>query len=82
MNLHEYQSKDLLEKFGVNVQKGRMANSAAEAKEISEWILADSALLCCAGCVVHMLTAARAGNGGDREVHAVLRTSHTPLYPH
>lgn len=43
LNLHEYQSKDLMEKFGVNVQKGRMASNAAEAKEISDWILRDSA---------------------------------------
>lgn len=43
LNLHEYQSKDLMEKFGVNVQKGRMASNAADAKEISDWILRDSA---------------------------------------
>ena len=43
LNLHEYQSKDLLEKFGVNVQKGSMAATSEEALAISNDILAASA---------------------------------------
>jgi len=42
LNLHEYQSKDLLDKFGVNTQKGRVASTPEEALEISKWILNDS----------------------------------------
>lgn len=42
LNLHEYQSKDLLEKYGVSVQKGKVASTAAEAKAISDWILEEN----------------------------------------
>ena len=42
MNLHEYQSKDLMEKYGVSVQVGRMAASEAEAKSIATEILTNS----------------------------------------
>jgi succinyl-CoA synthetase beta subunit len=38
LNLHEYQSKDLMEEYGVNVQKGKMAESAADAAKVSKWI--------------------------------------------
>ena len=31
LNLHEYQSKDLMEKYGVAVQKFRIANTPEEA---------------------------------------------------
>ncbi len=40
LNLHEYQSKDLMEKFGTQVQKGRMAATAAEAEAVAKEILA------------------------------------------
>jgi succinyl-CoA synthetase beta subunit len=40
LNLHEYQSKDLMEKFGAKVQRGRMAASAAEAEAVAKEILA------------------------------------------
>ena len=35
MNIHEYQAKDLFEKFGVHYPKGRMAESPEEAKKIA-----------------------------------------------
>jgi succinyl-CoA synthetase beta subunit len=38
LNLHEYQSKDLMEKYGVQVQKGRMAETAKGAAEVAKWI--------------------------------------------
>eukprot|EP00591_Stephanopyxis_turris_P003441 CAMPEP_0195518000 /NCGR_PEP_ID=MMETSP0794_2-20130614/11923_1 /TAXON_ID=515487 /ORGANISM="Stephanopyxis turris, Strain CCMP 815" /LENGTH=433 /DNA_ID=CAMNT_0040646891 /DNA_START=68 /DNA_END=1369 /DNA_ORIENTATION=+ len=38
LNLHEYQSKDLMEAYGVNVQKGKMAESAADAASVAKWI--------------------------------------------
>eukprot|EP00823_Brevimastigomonas_motovehiculus_P000119 TRINITY_DN10224_c0_g1_i1.p1 TRINITY_DN10224_c0_g1~~TRINITY_DN10224_c0_g1_i1.p1 ORF type:complete len:446 (+),score=134.64 TRINITY_DN10224_c0_g1_i1:56-1393(+) len=38
LNLHEYQSKDLMASFGVRVQRGKMANSAEEAYENACWL--------------------------------------------
>ena len=35
LNLHEYQSKTVMEKFNVNVQRGKEATSAAAAVEIA-----------------------------------------------
>ena len=34
MNVHEYQAKELLEKFGAATPRGRMAQTAAEAEQI------------------------------------------------
>lgn len=42
LNLHEYQSKDLMESYGVVVQPGRMAASPAEALEIATKLQAES----------------------------------------
>ncbi len=36
MKLHEYQSKDLLAKFGVPVPEGEVTNDYSEAKSIAE----------------------------------------------
>ena len=33
MNLHEYQSKEILAKYGVNIQRGFIANNVEEAVE-------------------------------------------------
>eukprot|EP01138_Halocafeteria_seosinensis_P010452 gb/GECG01010672.1/.p1 GENE.gb/GECG01010672.1/~~gb/GECG01010672.1/.p1 ORF type:complete len:463 (+),score=91.86 gb/GECG01010672.1/:1-1389(+) len=38
LNLHEYQSKDLLESYAVSVQKGKVARSADEAYEVAKWL--------------------------------------------
>lgn len=38
MNLHEYQSKEILRKFGVVVPEGRVTNNAEDAAEIAERI--------------------------------------------
>ena len=38
MNIHEYQAKELMEKFGVATPKGKAASSAAEAKAAAESI--------------------------------------------
>ena len=35
MNIHEYQAKELLEKFGAATPRGRMAETAAEAEQIA-----------------------------------------------
>merc|ERR1719203_2421897 len=42
LNLHEYQSKDMLENFNVRVQKGKMANTANEAYEVAKWIKSEN----------------------------------------
>jgi succinyl-CoA synthetase beta subunit len=36
MNIHEYQAKELFKKFDIPIPRGRVAFSAAEAKEIAE----------------------------------------------
>jgi len=36
MKIHEYQSKELLKKFGVPVPRGRVADSPDEARAIAE----------------------------------------------
>ena len=33
MNLHEYQGKEILSSFGVRIQRGKVATTAAEAVE-------------------------------------------------
>ena len=38
MKIHEYQSKEIIEKAGIPVPKGRVATSVAEAKKIAEEI--------------------------------------------
>jgi succinyl-CoA synthetase beta subunit len=38
MNIHEYQAKELMEKFGVATPKGKAASTAAEAKAAAESI--------------------------------------------
>ncbi|MDF1754692.1 MAG: ADP-forming succinate--CoA ligase subunit beta [Verrucomicrobiales bacterium] len=38
MNIHEYQAKDLFEKFGVPTPNGEVANTAEEARKIAESI--------------------------------------------
>lgn len=42
LNLHEFQSKDLMEEFGVVVQKGKAATTAEEAEEVSKWIKSEN----------------------------------------
>ena len=38
LNLHEYQSKTVMERYGVNVQKGREATTVEGALEAAKWI--------------------------------------------
>jgi succinyl-CoA synthetase beta subunit len=38
MNIHEYQAKELLQKFGVATARGKVASSAAEAEQIAREI--------------------------------------------
>ncbi|ANT65490.1 MULTISPECIES: ADP-forming succinate--CoA ligase subunit beta [Prosthecochloris] len=41
MNIHEYQGKDILRKFGVSVPKGIVAFSAEEARQAAEQLFAE-----------------------------------------
>uniref|UniRef100_A0A0G4F164 Succinate--CoA ligase [ADP-forming] subunit beta, mitochondrial n=1 Tax=Chromera velia CCMP2878 TaxID=1169474 RepID=A0A0G4F164_9ALVE len=43
LNLHEYQSKALLGKFGLNVQKGAVAANATEARQVAERLKTEGA---------------------------------------
>jgi len=43
LNLHEYQSKSLMEKFGVRVQRGKVAGTADEAAAVAQDLLKSSA---------------------------------------
>jgi len=42
LNLHEYQSKDIMEEYGVKVQKGKMAETAEEAYKVAQWIKSEN----------------------------------------
>lgn len=42
MNLHEYQAKDLLNKFGVPIQRGKVASTVAEAVEVGKQLRAET----------------------------------------
>lgn len=43
LNLHEYQSKSLMEKYGVRVQRGGVADNAAKAKQVADDLLKSGA---------------------------------------
>ena len=42
MNLHEYQGKEILSSFGVDVQNGIVANNSDEAVSAAEKLTADT----------------------------------------
>jgi succinyl-CoA synthetase beta subunit len=42
MNLHEYQSKEILAKYGVNIQRGFVANNVDEAVAAAEKLTAET----------------------------------------
>lgn len=43
LNLHEYQSKDLMNKYNVRVQKGFMASSVEEVREVADRLVEEKA---------------------------------------
>mmetsp|Transcript_9824 Transcript_9824/g.27594 ORF Transcript_9824/g.27594 Transcript_9824/m.27594 type:complete len:443 (+) Transcript_9824:105-1433(+) len=45
LNIHEYQSQDLLRKFGVSVPDGKVANSPAEAAEVANALQVDDVVI-------------------------------------
>ncbi|HEX7869031.1 ATP-grasp domain-containing protein, partial [Chryseobacterium sp.] len=42
MNLHEYQSKEILSKYGVAIQRGFVANNVEEAVAAAEKLTAET----------------------------------------
>ncbi|HJT45844.1 MAG TPA: ATP-grasp domain-containing protein, partial [Chthoniobacterales bacterium] len=42
MNIHEYQAKELLEKFGVATTRGEVASTADEAEQIARGLVTAS----------------------------------------
>lgn len=42
LDLHEYQSKEVMEKYNVRVQKGGMAETAEQAVEVAKWIKSEN----------------------------------------
>lgn len=42
LNLHEYQSKGLMAKYGIRVQRGETAESPEQAEQVANKLLADS----------------------------------------
>lgn len=61
MKLHEYQAKDILDSYGVAVQRGRVAQTAEEAVEAAETMAADGATMFVVKAQIH---AGGRGKGG------------------
>lgn len=61
MKLHEYQAKDILDAYGVAVQRGRIAQTAEEAVEAAESMAADGATMFVVKAQIH---AGGRGKGG------------------
>lgn len=61
MKLHEYQAKDILDTYGVAVQRGRIAQTAEEAVEAAESMAADGATMFVVKAQIH---AGGRGKGG------------------
>src|SRR5215831_20008687 len=53
MNLHEYQAKELLAKFGVSVPAGEVCDSADQAREIAAGLLASGEKLIAVKSQIH-----------------------------
>lgn len=61
MKLHEYQAKDILDSYGVAVQRGRVAQTAEEAVAAAEAMAADGATMFVVKAQIH---AGGRGKGG------------------
>jgi len=53
MNIHEYQAKELLSRYGVAVPPGRVVSTADEARAAAEQLLADGATLLVVKSQIH-----------------------------
>lgn len=61
MNIHEYQAKQILAKYGVTVPKGKIAFTPAEADEASREFLADPGSVCVVKAQIHAGGRGKAG---------------------
>ena len=61
MNIHEYQAKQLLAQYGVNVPPGEVCNTAEAAKTIAEGLFAKGAEVVVVKSQIH---AGGRGQGG------------------
>lgn len=61
MKLHEYQAKDILDRYGVAVQRGRIARSVGEAVEAAKTLQSDGATMFVVKAQIH---AGGRGKGG------------------
>src|SRR5881394_2349123 len=72
MNIHEYQAKELLQKFGVATTRGRVASTPDEAEAIAREIVSGES----AGPLLQPSDAAppqSAGKKGDGQVEIVVK---------
>ncbi|CAG1064516.1 succinyl-CoA synthetase beta subunit [uncultured bacterium] len=61
MNIHEYQAKQILAKYGVSVPKGKIAFTPAEAEEASRDFLAEAGSVCVVKAQIHAGGRGKAG---------------------
>lgn len=76
MNIHEYQAKQILAKYGVAVPKGKVAFSAAEAEEIAKEFIPEDKGVCVVKAQIHAGGRGKAGgvklarSGAEAKAHA------------
>lgn len=71
MNLHEYQGKEILSRFGVKIQKGIVANTVDEAIDAYQKITAESKSP--VAIVKAQLHAGGRGKGGGVKLAKILK---------
>src|SRR3989304_5594691 len=62
MNIHEYQAKELLSRYGVRVPRGKVAFTPAEAEEAAREFLKDGSM-CVVKAQIHAGGRGKAGGG-------------------
>jgi len=61
MNIHEYQAKEVLSRFGVPVPRGKIAFTPQEAEEISKEFLSENNSVCVVKAQIHAGGRGKAG---------------------
>ncbi len=72
MNIHEYQAKELLSKYGVSVPKGRVAFTSGEAEEIAKGIFKNNSV-CVVKAQIHAGGRGKAGGVKLAKSHSEAR---------
>ena len=72
MNIHEYQAKELLSKYGVSVPKGRVAFTPDEAEETAKGILKNNSV-CVVKAQIHAGGRGKAGGVKLAKSHSEAR---------